>query len=366
MRVTSIEEARSVRDSLNENYVVTTLSDVSVSPQLGKATVNGVEYQLSSRALQQLCQMLGVPVHFAKKLSEKMPEVFTHLTNQLVHESSRLVTIKVNGYPQTILGLFNPREDYITLKKFLGIVETIYKAMSDFSGVEKLVVDINHESATAFFYTPKEFSPIRKDFTDIFKFGVAFSVSTLEMYSPSVSESVYRLICSNMTYAPAFGGTRFRSRNEERIVSAVGAILEDSQRVERYSELFSNLSEKRISYREAEEVRSQLERIKDSEGNVLVTDYMDRIPLNRIARDYGYSSADGIPQSPSWKATARTPITRYDAINCVTQVGSNFTAISEKSRLDLLIYAGQLMFKEHWDLDQIAPQHVYADSPEVH
>ena len=216
MRATSIEEVRSVRDSLNESYVVTTLSNISVAPELGEATVNGVDYKLSSRALQQLCQMLGVPLHFAKTLSEKMPDVFTHLTNRLVHESSRLVTIKVNGYPQSILGLFNPREDYITLKKFLGIVETIYKAMSDFSGVEKLVVDINHESATAFFYTPKEFSPIRKDFTDIFKFGVAFSVSTLEMYSPSVSESVYRLICSNMTYAPAFGGTRFRSRNEER------------------------------------------------------------------------------------------------------------------------------------------------------
>ncbi|MDA2920883.1 hypothetical protein MYX76_15565 [Desulfobacterota bacterium AH_259_B03_O07] len=366
MRATSIEEVRSVRDSLDESYVVTTLSDVSVAPELGEATVNGVEYKLSSRALQQLCSMLGVPLHFAKTLSEKMPDVFRHLTNRLVYESSRLVTVKVNGYPQTILGLFNPREDYITLKRFLGIVETIYKAMSDFSGVEKLIVDINHESATAFFYTPKEFTPIRKDFTDIFKFGVAFSVSTLELYSPSVSESLYRLICSNMTYAPAFGGTRFRSRNEERIISAVGAILEDSQRVERYSELFSNLSEKRISYREAEEVRSQLERIKDSEGNVLVTDYMDRIPLNRIARAYGYSSAYDIPQSPSWKATAKTPISRYEAVNCVTAVGSNFTHISEKSRLDLLIYAGQLMFRERWDLDQIAPQHVYPSDKEVH
>ncbi len=231
MRATSIEEVRSVRDSLNESYVVTTLSNVSVAPELGEATVNGVDYKLSSRALQQLCQMLGVPLHFAKTLSEKMPDVFRHLTNRLVYESSRLVTIKVNGYPQIILGLFNPREDYFTLKKFLGIVETIYRSMSEFSGVEKLVVDVDHESATAFFYTPKEFTPIRKDFTDIFKFGVAFSVSTLELYSPAVSESLYRLICSNMTYAPAFGGTRFRSRNEERIISAVGAFLEDSKRV---------------------------------------------------------------------------------------------------------------------------------------
>jgi len=366
MRVTSIDEVRTVRDALNERYEVTTLSNVALSPQLSGATINGGEYKLSKRALQQLCQMLGVPLNFAVTLSEKMPDIWQDLTSRLVYESSRLITVKIDGNLPIVLGLFVPREGYISLRKFLGMVETIYNAITDFSGVENMVVDVNHESSTAFFYTAKEFMPIRKDFTDIFKYGVAFSVSTLEMYAPSISESTYRLICSNMTYAPAFGGTRFRSRNEERIVSAVGAILEDPQRIRRYTDRFSELAEKKISYREAEEVRSHLERIKDSEGNTLVTDYMNRIPLNRIARAYGYSFTEDVPNSPSWKATAKTPITAYEAINAITEVGSHYTHISEKSRLDLLIYAGQLMFKKRWDLDQIAPQDVYANGKEAH
>ena len=217
MRITSIEDVRNVRNAINERYVITTLSNVSLAPQLGEATVNAVEYKITERALHQLCQVLGVPFNFARTISEKMPDIWQELSKRLVHESSRLVTVKIDGDPRKILGIFTPREYHISLKTFLRLVNSIYTEISDLSGVENIVVDLDHESATAFFYTPKELYPIKDDVRDTFKYGVGFSASSLEMYSPTVSESLYRLICSNMTYTPAYGGVRFK-RDRKSVV----------------------------------------------------------------------------------------------------------------------------------------------------
>jgi len=74
-----------------------------------------------------------------------------------------------------------------------------------------------------------------------------------------------------------------------------------------------------------------------------------------IAEKYGYESLDKVPSSLAWKSTAATHISAYNAVNRLTLVGSHYENISEKTRLDILIYAGNLMFRKKWDLDNIAP-----------
>lgn len=358
MRLTTIEDVREKRrESLKEKYLNRSLSRIRLSSKIGEASIDGFPYRLSGLAVKQMCQMLNIPLNFAVSLSEKMPDIWEELQKRLTRESSKRVTLKIDPQQAAVLGLFTLRDDYITLWRFLYITERIYEAMADFSGVKNLVVDVNHESSTAFFYTPKEFAPIRKDFTDIFRYGVGFSASSIEMYSPSISESLFRLICTNMTYAPAFGGVRFRSRNEERILSAVGVILEDSSRVSRYSNMLSNLTEQMLSYREAEEVYMKILSIKDGEGESVV-DAEHRIPLRGVAQAYGYEYLQRVPSSPSWKATARTPVSAYHALNALTEIGSNCQYISEKTRLDMLMHAGKFMFKKKWDLDDLAPQNI--------
>ncbi|MGE5446240.1 MAG: hypothetical protein ACM3SR_16865, partial [Ignavibacteriales bacterium] len=212
--------------------------------------------------------------------------------------------------------------------------------------------------SSAFFYTPNEFSPIKTNSTDLFRYGIGFSASSLEYYQPSISESLYRLICSNMTYAPSHGGVIFRSRDKERILNATEFILREPERASRFPQILSSLTEKRLSYREVEYAYSYVDKLKDSQGVCLVPDLERRIPLSRIARAYGYENPDAVPSSPSWRASARTPITPYEVFNHLTEIGSHYTHIPEKERLNVLIHAGNLMFKDTWDLEELAPQKV--------
>ena len=351
MRLQNIEDVRNMRTSIVERYEVNILSKVRLSPQLREASINGSTFKMSNRALYQLCGILGISFHFAMLLSEKMPDIWTQVNERIVQESSKLVTIKIKD--EEIIGIFIPKDRYFTLRGFLQIVDRVYEAMDEKTGVGSMTVDVNDESSTAYIYTPKDFAPLQNDFTDIFKFGVGFSVSTLELYSPSVSESLLRLICSNMTYAPAHAGMRFKSRDADRIVASVGLMISEPNRMTKYQEMFQGLQKKKLSYREAEEVHNRLTRIRDTEGNELDLDVGMQLP--DIAEKYGYDSLEKVPSSLAWKSTAATHISAYNAVNRLTLVGSHYENISEKTRLDTLIYAGNLMFRKKWDLDNIAP-----------
>ncbi len=93
-------------------------------------------------------------------------------------------------------------------------------------------------------------------------------------------------------------------------------------------------------------------------SNIRGEEHERRIPLLRIARAYGYENMDAVPDSPSWRASAKTPINPYEVFNHLTEIGSPYTHIPEKERLNVLIHAGNLMFKESWDLEELAPREV--------
>lgn len=219
-----------------------------------------------------------------------------------------------------------------------------------------MVVDVNDMSSSAFFYTPGTFSPIKSESEDLFRYGIGFSASSLEMYSPTISESLLRLVCTNMTYAPAHGGMSFKSRNLERILNAVGLVLDEPERISRYPEALSALTEKMLSFRELENSYSFIERLKDDDGENLVPDLERRIPVTLVARAYGFENPEAVPAALSWKSSARTPVNAYQVFNHLAEIGSHYTHIPEKERLNLLIHAGELMFKKNWDLDNLAPQ----------
>lgn len=356
MRVTSIEEVRNLNDSLGESYVHARLSDIVPTAEIGKVALNFREYILSERAASQLCGVLGVPYYFARSMSSQMPDLWKELSGRITTGSPKEITFKVDDKSFTVIGLFPRRADFVSLKKFLEMTEGIYLKVSEKAGVENLVVDVNDVSSTAFFYTSGTFTPIKSESEDLFRYGIGFSASSLEMYSPSISESLLRLICTNMTYAPAHGGMSFRSRNLERILNAASLLLDDPDRISRYPEALSLLTQKKLSYWELENSYSYIARLKDEGGEMLVADLERRIPLALVARAYGYENTDAIPSSLSWKSSARTPVTAYQVFNHLTEIGSHYTHIPEKERLNVLIRAGELMFKKHWDLDNLAPQ----------
>lgn len=356
MRVTSIEEVRNLNDSLNESYVHARLSDIVPTSEIGKIALNFREYILSERATGQLCRVLGVPYYFARSMSSQMPDLWKELSGRITTGSQKEITFKLDDKSFTVIGLFSRRSDFISLRRFLEITEDIFTKVSNTAGVHNMVVDVNDMSSSAFFYTQGTFSPIKSESKDLFRYGIGFSASSLEMYSPSISESLLRLVCTNMTYAPAHGGMSFKSRNLERILNAVGLILEEPERISRYPDALSSLTEKKLSYRELENSYSYIARLRDEEGETLVPDLERRIPLAQVARAYGYENADAIPSSLSWKASARTPVAAYQVFNHLTEIGSHYTHIPEKERLNLLIHSGEFMFKKNWDLDNLAPQ----------
>lgn len=358
MRLQSIEEVKNFKDSVSEVYVTAVLSDIRLGSVIGEITLDGREYKLSPGAVYRMCRVLGVPYSFAMTLSERMPDIWRELSSRIVSQSNKQVTFKVERDSSKVIGLFPTRDDYISVEKFLEITETLYKKIPQFSGIENILVDVNDESSSAFFYTPNEFSPIKTNGADLFRYGIGFSASSLEYYQPSISESLYRLVCSNMTYAPSHGGVIFRSRDQERILNGAEFILREPERVSRYLEILSSLTEKRLSYREVEYAHSYIDKLKDAQGVCLVPDLDRRIPLIKISRAYGYENPDAVPGSPSWRASARTPITPYEVFNHLTEIGSHYTHIAEKERLNVLIHAGHLMFKETWDLEELAPQEV--------
>jgi len=324
--------------------------------RIGKVALNFREYVLSERAAGQLCRVLGVPYYFARSMSSQMPDLWKELSGRITTGSQKEITFKVDDTSFTVIGLFPRRSDFISLRKFLEITEDIYIKVSEKAGVERIVVDVDNVSSSAFFFTPGTFSPIKSESEDLFRYGIGFSASSLEMYSPSISESLLRLICTNMTYAPAHGGMSFKSRNLERIMNAVGLMLDDPDRISRYPEALSALTEKKLSYWELENSYSFIARLKDEGGEMLVADLERRIPLTLVARAYGYENTDAIPSSLSWKSSARTPMTAYQVFNHLTEIGTHYIHIPEKERLNLLIHAGGLMFKKNWDLDNLAPQ----------
>jgi len=361
MRITSIEEVKNLYDSLDESYVHARLSDIVPTVEIGKIALNFREYILSDRAASQLCRILGVPYYFARSMSSQMPDLWKELSGRITTGSQKEITFKVDDESFEVVGLFPRRSDFISLGKFLRITEEIYRRLSERTGVENMFVDINDFSSTAFFYTPGTFSPIKSESSDLFRYGIGFSASSLEMYAPSISESLLRLVCTNMTYAPAQGGMSFKSRSIERILNAVGFIVEEPERLSRYPEALSSLTEKKLSYRELENSYLYIAKLKDEGGEMLVPDLERRIPLTRVVKAYGYENTDAIPSSLSWKSSARTPITAYQVFNHITEIGSHYTHIPERERLDLLIHAGGLMFKKNWDMDNLAPRIDFSD-----
>ncbi|HEX3036006.1 MAG TPA: hypothetical protein VHT73_12935 [Thermodesulfobacteriota bacterium] len=361
MRLSTIEEVRNVKDSIQESYVTSELSGVKLGSRIGEIALGGREHKLSREGIYQMCRVLGVPYSFARTLSERMPDVWQDLSSRLVSQSYRKVTFKVDPESSNVIGLFQARDDYVSIKRFLEITEMLYRKVASAAGVDNIRVDINDESSSAFFYTPKEFSPIKTNSNDLFKYGIGFSASSLEIHSPSISESLFRLICSNLTYAPSHGGVVFRSRDQERVLNAADFILKEPERVSRYPEILNSLTEKKLSYRELESAHSYIARIKDAEGEVLVPDLEKRIPLLRVAGAYGYENFDSVPDSPSWKSSAKTPITPYEVFNHLTEIGSHYNHIPDRERINILIYAGNLMFKESWDVDSLAPQIDFSD-----
>lgn len=356
MRITSIEEVGNLNDSLDESYVHARLSDIVPTSEIGKIALNFREYVLSDKASGQLCRILGVPYYFARSMSSQMPDLWKELSGRITTGSQKEITFKVDDKSFEVIGLFPRRGDFISLRKFLSITEELYGKVSETSGVENMVVDVNDFSSSAFFYTPDTFSPIKSESEDLFRYGIGFSASSLEMYSPSISESLLRLVCTNMTYAPAHGGMSFKSRSIERILNAVGMMLDEPERISRYPEALSSLTEKKLSYRELENSYSFIARLKDDDKETLVADLDRRIPLSHVARVYGYENSEAVPATLSWKSSARTPVTAYRVFNHLTEIGSHYTHIPERDRLHLLIHAGELMFKKNWDLDNLAPQ----------
>ncbi len=358
MRLQSIEEVKNFRDAVSEVYVTAELSDIRLGSTVGEMALDGREYKLSQGAVYRMCRILGVPYSFAMALSERMPDIWRELSSRITSESNKQVTFKVERDSSKVIGLFPARDDYVSIQMFLSITEMLYKKISGFPGITNMLVDIDDESSSAFFYTPREFSPIQTNGSDLFRYGIGFSASSLEYYSPSISESLFRLICSNMTYAPSHGGVTFRNRDHGRILNTAHFVLREHDRISRYPQILSSLIEKRLSYGEVEHACSYVDKLRDSGGERLVPDLERRIPLSRIARAYGYENLDAVPNSPSWKSSARTPITPYEVFNHLTQIGSHYTHIPEKERLNVLINAGHLMFKESWDLEELAPQEV--------
>ncbi len=356
MRLTSIEEVRNLNDSLNESYVHARLSDIVPTSEIGKIALNFREYILSEKASSQLCRVLGVPYYFARSMSSQMPDLWKELSGRITTSSQKEITFKLDDESFTVIGLFPRRSDFISVRKFLEITEDIYRKVSNKAGVENMVVDVDDVLSSAFFYTPGTFSPIKSESEDLFRYGIGFTASSLEMYSPSISESLLRLVCTNMTYAPAHGGMSFKSRNLERILNAVSLILDEPERISRYPETLSSLTERRLSYRELEHSYSFIARIKDDDGETLVPDLERRIPITLVAKAYSYENPEAVPATLSWKSSARTPITPYEVFNHLTEIGSHYTHIPEKERLNLLIHAGGLMFKKNWDLDNLAPR----------
>ena len=356
MRITSIEEVRNLNDSLNESYVHARLSDIVPTSEIGKIALNFREYILSERAASQLCRVLGVPYYFARSMSSQMPDLWKELSGRITTGSQKEITFKVDDTSFTVIGLFPRRSDFISLRKFLEITEDIYKKVSDIAGVENMVVDVDDVSSSSFFYTPGTFSPIKSESEDLFRYGIGFSASSLEMYSPSISESLLRLVCTNMTYAPAQGGMSFKSRSIERILNAVGLVLDEPERISRYPEALSALTEKMLSFRELENSYLFIERLKDDDGESLVPDLERRIPVALVAKAYGFENPEAVLAALSWKSSARTPVNAYQVFNHLTEIGSHYTHIPEKERLNLLIHAGELIFKKNWDLDNLAPQ----------
>ncbi|MEQ9617736.1 MAG: hypothetical protein RIG61_01000 [Deltaproteobacteria bacterium] len=356
MRLTSIEEVRDLNGSIDESYVHARLSDIVPTSEIGKIALDFREYILSERAASQLCRVLRVPYYFACSMSSQMPDLWKELSGRITTGSQKEITFKVDDESLTVIGLFPRRSSFISLRRFLEITDDIYRKVHEEAGVENMVVDIDDVSSSAFFYTPVTFCPIEAKSEDLFRYGIGFSASSLEMYAPSISESLLRLICTNMTYAPTYGGMHFKSRNVERILNAVDLILDEPERISRYPEALSALTEKRLSYRELENSYSYIARLKDEDGEILVPDLERRIPITRVAIAYGYENPEAIPASLSWKSSARTPINAYEVFNHLTEIGSHYTHIPEKDRLNLLIHAGGLMFKKNWDLDNLAPQ----------
>ena len=178
MRLQSIEEVKNFRDSISEQYVTAVLSDVRLGSVIGEISLQGRDYTLSSSAVYRICRVLGVPYSFAMTLSERMPDIWRELSSRIVSQSNKQVTFKVDNNSSKIIGLFPTRDDCISVHRFHEITETLYGKISQFSGVENMLMDVNDESSSAFFYTPNEFSPIKTNSTDLFRYGLVFCIQS--------------------------------------------------------------------------------------------------------------------------------------------------------------------------------------------
>lgn len=319
---------------------------------------------LNKTARKQILGLLKVPPPFQRRVANHDPNVWKEV-HQLLRSfyNTELIARVENKKSGVVRGLFPAGYGYVRDDQF---VRTVLSAVDEVEGAQVEYSEFDNDRVTIHISNPEEFNfGLSDDDPDLFKFGQVASNSSVLAARPSVGVSLQRLFCANMMYASQRGQV-----HSFKVVGTDGASLMGSIKAHviagvsntgpaaLYREAVLKMRTQNLSVAELTSYHNSLSAYRDNDGEYLIADIESHLPVGRVMAKYGLTEDDRM--DARWRATARTPITAFDAFDFITRVATHNEGINGEDRLSLQILAGRLVFRK-WDLLNLAPQVDFSD-----
>lgn len=353
----TIEKLKKFRLDVNQkllNREIISFNIGSIDIQDEKMLVNGEE--LSESAVKKVLSHLRVKNNFLEISKKLAPSDW-----ETVKEKLKSVTFNQIVYARKVTenGIKKIDDIYMAAPKSTGILEidTIFNEVidsivntgKDISLKQLYFLEDKNEVNLTLLEHDKEIDVFGNG-TDIWKVGKQIVWNSINF---SIAPFFERLVCSNGNTAKQFGFKANISNNKFNI-RKIQNILEkeitfQSESLDKYLIDASNhLKRINVSVREFITYKNLFNK---KDHDYIIKKWFDDSYLNRA---YGVIVAD---QPVQWQCTADSGKNAYDFFNHITYIASHpkEAILTDRERVDLQIRASDLLFKETFDLEYLAP-----------
>lgn len=342
------------------------INDVIFDEQSGEIYFNS--YRLTGDAVNQLFNIVGLKQHLHKKLNENTPEVWDELKKAIKRlYSGQTLIAEINLFNNTITKLIYSNHD-VSVFDPGSIISKIKVAVKELDASKKTLelvswnFDLDKSKLGIDFTIPDNKFEVFKNYegnTDMWDMGISLDIRNTKI---DISEFYYRLICTNgMVRNTAISKATYKNnlaaKLDGRLIKAFNNSYDKS--IGYIKEKAQKMSGGNLSLHEYKEIIDQLGTMNaDVEG--IYSDIFNSkfIPWHRIVEDYQKKDYVLGTKHEGWLKTANSGVNIYKTFNALTDISSHrqtYSMVKEDDREKMQQMANRILFKEEYDMNNIAP-----------
>ena len=300
---------------------------------------------LTENALKNLCSYLKIPYPFTKQLrAQGRTNVLSYIQRQLAQAAQANVVLVCGA--KSIISITDEEKLHYKGLELINIDKRIQDAVKE-SQLD--LVDVLSDKGSInylLFHKQKPDEEIEPDSS--WRWGFIISFSATGDTKPTIGVIVQRARDASMAILPTKTYSYpldYESELEDRW-NAIASFIQNppSPAWMTLEVSVTKLKKTVASFREVKETRSKLGKLKiDKEDNETLERFNTTLQMKRINKAYAIKDL-GFKPTRNWFSRASTPLTLFEAFNCVTvEATSAPNTLAFDTRRSLYLYAGSIL-----------------------